>query len=131
MGATGLFAACFTSDRLGAVLRQLVDANDEDGQVEMRESSVLRVALLVPLFGAAGYWYALGFDLESVPVADPNSRSSDLDFIRNGVRIPLPKQPERVIARANGTPMTKRWSIRSPRTGCAPHPSSLQRWWRG
>ena len=38
------------------------------------------------LLGAAGYLYSLGFELDSQPLADPKSQSSDLAFVRDGVR---------------------------------------------
>ncbi|MBA3564219.1 MAG: type 1 glutamine amidotransferase domain-containing protein [Gammaproteobacteria bacterium] len=52
------------------------------------------------LLGLSGYSYVRGFDLSAQPVADPASRPSGLDFVREGVR----DSRGRILAVVTSTP---------------------------
>lgn len=52
---------------------------------KLRTFSLAGLGLLLLLCGGA-YLYALGFGLDRQPLDDPNSRASDLAFVRDGVR---------------------------------------------
>lgn len=58
------------------------------GTIKWKKLKVVMLAGIgsVLLSGVAGYLYAIGFDLNGQPPADPRSESSDLAFVRDGVR---------------------------------------------
>lgn len=51
-------------------------------KLKVASLGVLGAALFL---GVAGYLYSLGFKLDSQPLADPKSQSTDLAFVRDGV----------------------------------------------
>ncbi|MGB0133752.1 type 1 glutamine amidotransferase domain-containing protein [Dokdonella sp.] len=52
---------------------------------------VLACAALVFILGVAGYLYGIGFKLDELPVADPQSQPADLAYLRNAVETPRGK----------------------------------------
>ncbi len=69
--------------------------------IKWKKLKVVSLAMLgmVLLLGAAGYLYALGFDLDGQALADPGSQPSDLAFVQDSMR----KSRGRVLAVVTST----------------------------